>query len=98
MRSLLQHALLATLLLCGCTEQAQTPAASAPAASRSALDATSKLSPTRQLRRITLTLKGVEPELADYSAITSAADDTARKAILDKAIDDGLSSNEFYDQ
>lgn len=55
------------------------------------------LSPTRTLRRIALSLTGRAPVASEYQAILDAKDDTARQAVLDKAVDDALASPNFYD-
>ncbi len=54
-----------------------------------------KLSPTRVLRRITLALHGRVPTIEQYEALQKAADPEAE---LQKAIADGLASNDFYEQ
>lgn len=55
------------------------------------------LSPTRTLRRIALSFTGRAPVASEYQAILDAKDDTARQAVLDKAVDDALASPNFYD-
>ncbi len=57
---------------------------------------TDLLSPTRELRRITLTLTGTTPTDAQYDAVVNASDDAARKKVLEQTIDDGLGSPKFY--
>src|SRR5215831_4287476 len=56
-----------------------------------------RLSVTRQLRRITLTLTGEEPTPAEYEALLGA-DEASRQSMLTQAIDDALSSPKFYEQ
>lgn len=56
------------------------------------------LSPTRQLRRLYLTLRGREPLPADYAKAKSAAADGSLGAFLSTEVDAALSSPEFYDQ
>lgn len=56
-----------------------------------------RLSATRQLRRIDLTLLGSEPRPEEYQALSSA-DDAAKEAILARAIEDALSSPQFYEE
>jgi hypothetical protein len=51
---------------------------------------------TRLLRRVTLSLTGRTPTTAAYDAIVAAADDTAREALIQQAIDEALSSPAFY--
>lgn len=54
-----------------------------------------KLSPTRVLRRIKLALSGRVPTIDEYEALLKASDP---EAVLQKAIDDGLASTDFYDR
>ena len=51
---------------------------------------------TRLLRRVTLSLTGRTPSSDAYDAIVAAADDDARQALVDQAVDDALSSPAFY--
>ena len=53
---------------------------------------------TRELRRITLVLSGTTPTVAQLQAVLAAPDDAARRALLDRAIEDGLASPNFYEQ
>jgi hypothetical protein len=69
-----------------CTTSGTTTTAPAP---------DDKLSPTRVLRRISLALRGSVPKVEEYEALVVAAD--PEKA-LSQAIDDGLTSPEFYEQ
>ncbi|MBX7116315.1 MAG: hypothetical protein K1X64_18460 [Myxococcaceae bacterium] len=55
------------------------------------------LSPTRQLRRIHLALRGSEPTLAEYQAVASLSG-AALTSKLDREIDAALSSPDFYEQ
>lgn len=57
-----------------------------------------QLSPTRQLRRLYLTLRGREPGPADYTRIKSAAADGSLATVLSAEMDAALSSTDFYDQ
>ncbi|MFP6686590.1 MAG: DUF1549 domain-containing protein [Polyangiaceae bacterium] len=56
------------------------------------------LSYTRLLRRVKLTLLGEPPTYEQYQQILGASDDTAREALIEKAIDDALASPRFYHQ
>jgi len=56
-----------------------------------------RLSATRLLRRIHLTLLGSEPRPADYESLLSANEST-RESLLARAIDDALNSPQFYGQ
>jgi hypothetical protein len=84
------------LLAWACASPNRDPQKTASA--QAALTQHPPLSASRQLRRITLALRGKEPTLADYQAIAAAPDATAKTAILTKAIDDGLASTDFYDE
>ena len=55
------------------------------------------LSPTRKLRRISLTLRGKEPSRAEYKALLAVGVGGA-PAALSRAVDDALGSNDFYAQ
>lgn len=50
------------------------------------------------LRRIQLSLLGRPPTVAELDRVESAASDAAREVLLAQAIDDALSSTEFYEQ
>lgn len=54
-----------------------------------------KISSTRLLRRISLVLSGRVPTIEAYEALAKAPDP---EAVIQKAIDDGLASTEFYEQ
>jgi hypothetical protein len=54
-----------------------------------------KISATRLLRRISLVLSGRVPTIDAYEAMQKAPDP---EAVIQKAIDDGLASTEFYEQ
>lgn len=56
------------------------------------------LSPTRQLRRLYLTLRGREPLPADYARAKSAQADGSLAAFLASETDAALSSTDFYEQ
>jgi hypothetical protein len=73
----------------GSVQQALGPADSPAEAHR--------LSATRLLRKIHLTLLGDEPRPADYESLLNA-DDAAKQAMLARAIDDALNSPQFYEQ
>lgn len=106
MRFFLQHIhrmvvpiVASTILVAGCAddglgdgvprcEPAKTPTTTPP-------PVTDVLSPTRILRRITLTLSGRVPTIEEYEALQNAADP---EPVLQKAIDDGLASPDFYNQ
>lgn len=91
----------ALALLAACSSRAPSePVGDAPAADCAAPPDTptnDALSPTRLLRRVTLTLTGLAPTDAQYQAMLAAKDDAAREAILDKVIDDALASKGFYE-
>jgi hypothetical protein len=53
------------------------------------------MSPTRRLRRISLALHRRVPKIEEYEALLAAADP---EAALQKAIDDALTSTDFYEQ
>ena len=57
-----------------------------------------KLSYTRLLQRVQLRLLGRSPTMAEYEAVLNAADDAAREAMIDDAIETGLKSKAFYDE
>lgn len=57
-----------------------------------------KLSPTRQLRRIHLSLLGREPTIEAYQAMLAAPDQASRQALLQRAIEDALASPAFHEQ
>jgi len=50
---------------------------------------------TRLLRRVQLTLTGMEPTIDDYEAMEAASDDAAKEALVQQAVDDALSSPAF---
>ncbi len=55
-----------------------------------------KLSYTRLLRRVHLTLSGKPPSYEEYEKIVAARDDASRDALIDESIDAALSSKSFY--
>jgi hypothetical protein len=57
-----------------------------------------RLSGTRLLRRVHLTLLGKEPSPEEYVAIRAAATDQARESLIQQAIDDALSSDRFGEE
>jgi hypothetical protein len=82
------------LLCCSCT----TPHESAASAAEQPLTAAPKLSPTRALRRVWLTLRGREPSLAQYQAALDAADAGTFDALLASEVDASLASADFEGQ
>lgn len=82
-------------LFVNCDKAATRPTASSNA--REQQDS-ARLSATRLLRRVQLTLLGKEPTVEEYSALRSAPSDQAREVIIQRAIDDALSSDRFYQQ
>ncbi len=56
------------------------------------------LSPTRRLRRISLTLTGRPASQAQLEEIARASDDAAREAIIARTIDEALDAPAFYAQ
>jgi len=67
----------------------------APPPTSAPLDA---LSPTRQLRRLSLTLTGRPPSPAQLEAMVAAPDDGARRALLGQLVDEALNAPSFYSQ
>jgi hypothetical protein len=63
-----------------------------------ALSQNPTLSPTRQLRRVDLLLRGHEPTLPQYTAALAAANAGTLDAFIEGEIDASLASPEFYDQ
>ena len=64
--------------------------------SGTAPDPGQKLSYTRLLRRVHLTLSGAPPSYEEYEKVLSATDDAARDALIDEAIETALQSKAFY--
>src|SRR5215472_3073541 len=94
-RNLRKHLLWSVLLLSTGCGKAQLPTAS----SHAGLEQDSaRLSGTRWLRRVYLTLLGTEPGIDAYAEMRSASTDDARAALIQRAIDDALSSPRFYQQ
>ncbi len=85
----------ALLLLAGCA--VEPPAAPVAAASSGLVNAP-RLSPTRQLRRVHLALRGAEPTLQQYQQALDASDAGTYSAFLDAQVDAALASAEFADQ
>lgn len=56
------------------------------------------VSPTRQLRRITLSLLGTTPTTAQFNAVLAAGDDASRARVFEQVIDEALSSTRFYEK
>ncbi|MFO0728916.1 MAG: DUF1549 domain-containing protein [Myxococcota bacterium] len=56
------------------------------------------ISPTRELRRITLSLLGTTPTPAQYQTLLDASTDAERRRLLDQAIDDALAAPRFYEK
>jgi hypothetical protein len=92
----MRRVLPAMLWVLGCTTE---PAPVPPAAlsTSQALNQNPLLSPTRQLRRVDLLLRGHEPTLAQYSAAIAAADAGTLDALIEAEIDASLASSDFYD-
>ncbi len=59
---------------------------------------TDLVSPTRQLRRITLSLVGTTPTPAQFEAVINAGDEAARQQVFEQTIDDALASTKFYEK
>jgi hypothetical protein len=72
------------------------------AARRDALDGGSNvvrhLSPTRQLRRLFLTVRGKEPAVSQYQAASAAANAGSFSAYYSGEVSAALSSSDFYDE
>lgn len=81
-------------LSASCANPPQGPTARSAAP----LDGSARLSGTRLLRRVNLTLLGKEPSPEAYVAIGAATTDQARDALIQQAIDDALSSDRFKEQ
>ncbi|MBL8951784.1 MAG: hypothetical protein JNK82_13460 [Myxococcaceae bacterium] len=88
------RSVLLLLLLLGCANEPEPPAA---ATAQTALVNAPRLSPTRQLRRVHLAVRGVEPTLQQYQAALDAADAGTFPAFLDAQLDAALASPEFAD-
>ncbi|RZO56844.1 MAG: DUF1549 domain-containing protein [Sandaracinaceae bacterium] len=54
------------------------------------------ISPTRQLRRVTLSLAGRTPTVEELDAVLEAGDEAAQRAAVHEAVDALLASPEFY--
>src|SRR5215471_10260421 len=94
-RNLRKHLLWFVLLLSTSCGKTQPPTTTSP----SALEQDSgRLSGTRWLRRVYLTLLGSEPGVDAYAAMKAASSDEARAALIQRAIDEALSSARFYQQ
>ena len=63
-----------------------------------AADDDPELSYTRLLHRIHLRLRGKPPTIEEYQAILDAPSDQAREALLNEAIEEGLNSQDFYEE
>lgn len=55
-----------------------------------------KLSYTRILRRVSLTLTGLPPSIEDYEAIAAAPSNEAKDALIEAAVEQALGSPDFY--
>src|SRR5215470_5832011 len=94
-RTLRKHLLWSVLLLSTSCGKAQLPTASSPAGLQ---QDSARLSGTRWLRRVNLTLLGSEPGVEAYAEMKAASTDEARAALIQRAIDDALASPRFYQQ
>src|SRR5712664_805053 len=97
MRRDLRKCLLPVCLLVGasCGNPLQGPTAQSTAALQ---EGSARLSGTRLLRRVHLTLLGKEPSPEAYVAIRAAGTDQARDSMIQQAIEDALSSDRFHEQ
>ncbi len=99
--SLLRPAALIAVLASGaCSDQSTPPCV--PAASDGGMSTEAAVRPPlsagRVLRRIHLALHGRPPLDADEAALDAATSESAREALLARAIDDGLASPDFYER
>jgi hypothetical protein len=101
LRLLLSLSVALLLITLGCVQPAPvrsgTENAGVQALALTDNDPAPQLSPTRKLRKVYLTFRGSEPTRAQYEALL-AADSATQTQIIDRAVDDALSSNDFYEQ
>src|SRR5260370_34317806 len=95
-RDLRKHLLpVCLLLIASCRDPLQSPTAQSAAPLQ---EGSARLAGTRLLRRVYLTLLGKEPSTDEYVAMRAAASDQARDSLIQRAIDDALSSDRFEEQ
>ncbi len=82
-------------LSASCANPPQGPTAQSTAPLQ---DGSARLSGTRLLRRVYLTLLGKEPSPEAYAAISAASSDQTRDALIQQAIEVALASDRFQEQ